>query len=325
VVGPHASTSPRTTLAKLGADVAVLGECEEVIAELASTPVPAWPSCRSIALRADDGAVVTLGGPRTTSLESLPPLRWDPALLARHRHHHHRFDLQPEAPGAEIEWSRGCPFRCTFCAKETHRDRYRKRPLAVVLEELDGLLASGVEYVYFIDEIFLPDEALLQALAERRVRFGVQTRVDLWSLPQLDLLGRAGCVSIEAGVESVSVAGRARLDKRCKLDNSALAERLIHAKRSVAFVQATLMEANEDDADELARFRRELAAEGVWSNEPVPLFPYPGSPDYRRLWGEPDDQAWERAHAHYLGAYEGFSDIQEQRFVHLPVLEGGGE
>src|SRR5690349_1096176 len=35
VVGPHASTTPATTLHKLGAEVAVLGECEEVLPRLA--------------------------------------------------------------------------------------------------------------------------------------------------------------------------------------------------------------------------------------------------------------------------------------------------
>jgi anaerobic magnesium-protoporphyrin IX monomethyl ester cyclase len=53
----------------------------------------------------------------------------------------------------------------------------------------------------------------------------------------------------------------------------------------------------------------------------VPLFPYPSSPDYRRLWGEPDEQAWERAHAHYLRQFEVFSDIQEANPVPLAELE----
>src|SRR5690349_8202100 len=35
VVGPHASTTPATALRKLSADVAVLGECEEVLPRLA--------------------------------------------------------------------------------------------------------------------------------------------------------------------------------------------------------------------------------------------------------------------------------------------------
>jgi hypothetical protein len=54
---------------------------------------------------------------------------------------------------------------------------------------------------------------------------------------------------------------------------------------------------------------------------PGAAVPYPGSPDYRRLWGLPDDGAWERAVDHYLGTYAGFSDIQEQRPLPLAELE----
>src|SRR5574337_903423 len=43
-----------------------------------------------------------------------------------------------------------------------------------------------------------------------------------------------------------------------------------------------------------------LQSNGVWANKPVPLFVYPGSPEYTRRWGEPDDRAWERAHEDYL-------------------------
>jgi anaerobic magnesium-protoporphyrin IX monomethyl ester cyclase len=323
IVGPHASTSPATTLRKLGADAAVLGECEEVVRELAETPIADWPDLPSLATRGADGTVRINGGPRTTDLAALPPLVWPAELLARHQHHHHRFDEGKVGLGAEVEWSRGCPFHCTFCAKETHRDKYRKRPRERVLAEIDGLVAAGVTYVYFIDEIFLPDADLLAALAARPVSFGVQTRIDLWSPTELDALGAAGCVTIEAGVESISPGGRAALDKRCRLDTAELVDLLLRAKRSVPFVQATLMESHADDAAAVAAFRAELQAHGVWANEPVPLFPYPGSPDYRRLFGAPDEEAWERAHAHYLGAFARGSDIQERTFVRLPVLEGG--
>jgi B12-binding domain/radical SAM domain protein of rhizo-twelve system len=220
-----------------------------------------------------------------------------------------------------METSRGCPYHCTFCAKENFRDTYRRRPLQVILEELDGLLGQGVEYIYFIDEIFLPNRPLLEALAERKLRFGVQTRVDLWSKEMLELLGRAGCVSIEAGVESLSAEGRDRLDKKCRVSTDTLTERLIFAKRHVAFVQANLIADALDDPGEIARWRAELQAHGVWANEPVPLFPYPGSPDYRRLWGALDEDAWERAHAYYLARFAKFSDIQEQRPLPLDALE----
>ena len=77
----------------------------------------------------------------------------------------------PTVPGAEMETSRGCPYRCSFCAKENFRDRYRRRPLATILEELEGLIDAGVGYVYFIDEIFLPWRELLEALVLRPVAF----------------------------------------------------------------------------------------------------------------------------------------------------------
>ena len=197
-IGPHASATPAATRQKLGVDLVVRGECEEAIAALA-----------------DDAPIGN--DVLAVDFAKLPPLFWPDEFIARHRHHHHRFDAAPDGPGAEVEASRGCPYACTFCAKLDYRDQYRRRDPTALLLEIDALLAQGVRYLYFIDEIFLPQRPLLEALAERRVAFGVQTRIDLWKPEMLDLLGRAGCVSIEAGVESLTVEGRALLAKKCKL------------------------------------------------------------------------------------------------------------
>ena len=183
------------------------------------------------------------------------------------------------------------------------------------------MIAQHVEYVYFVDEIFLPNAPLLEALREREIEFGIQTRIDLWKPEMLDLLGAAGCVSIEAGVESLTVEGRATLDKQCRMSTDDLAGRLVHARRSVPFVQANLIETANDDPALVAVWREGLRAQGVWANDPVPLYPYPSSPDYRKLWGLPDAQAWERAHAHYLAQFDSFSEIQNERPVPLPDLE----
>ena len=316
-VGPHGSTTPRTTLRKLAVDVVVSGECEEILPLLARGPREAVPS---ICYREGDEFRIN-GGPHASRMEGLPALRWPGGTVARHHHHHHRFDVPPEGPGAEVETSRGCPYHCTFCAKDNFRDDYRKRPVPVVMEEVDGLLAQGVEYIYFIDEIFLPNQPLLEALASRQLKFGMQTRIDLWSRPMIELLGRAGCVSIEAGVESITEEGRGLLDKKCKLDTEQLAERLIFAKRHVDFVQANLLDMKQDDPDAVEAWRKHLEAHGVWANKPVPLFVYPGSPEYTLRWGDADDQAWERAHHDYLTANAEFSDIQEQKPLPLVQLE----
>jgi B12-binding domain/radical SAM domain protein of rhizo-twelve system len=318
VIGPHASTTPGAALRKLDADLAVLGESEEILARLAANAD--WDSVPSIA-RLIDGGVRVQGGPHASDMSRLPALRWADEDVRRHRHHHHRFERQPEGPGAEVETSRGCPYHCTFCAKDNFRDDYRRRPLAAILEEVDALIAQGVEYVYFIDEIFLPNKDLLEALVARDVVFGVQTRIDLWNHAMLDLLGRAGCRSIEAGVESITIEGRNLLDKGSRLTTDALTERLLYARTQVPFVQANLLESGADDPEEVERWRAQLHASGVWANSPVPMFPYPGSPEYTRRWGAADDRAWERAMDDYLRRFDRFSDIQDARPKPLAELE----
>src|SRR5205823_2090926 len=105
------------------------------------------------------------------------------------------------------------------------------------LEEIDRLIDQGVGYVYFIDEIFLPQKGLLEALVDRNIQFGVQTRIDLWKPDLLELLGAAGCVSTECGLESLTVEGREQLAKRCRLDTPELAGLLIKARQHIPFVQ----------------------------------------------------------------------------------------
>jgi anaerobic magnesium-protoporphyrin IX monomethyl ester cyclase len=282
-VGPHGSTTPRAAVSKLGVDGVVMGECEETVAAIAGG---AWGDLPGLAYR-DGSAIRVNGGPLAARFADAPPLVWPGEWVARHDHHHHRFDTEPLHPGAEVETSRGCPYSCSFCAKESFRDRYRRRSVESVIAEILHLQAQGVEYVYFIDE----------------------------------LLGRAGCVSIEAGVESLTHEGRDELAKNCRMDTEELADRLIEAKRHVAFVQANLLEMPQDDEDLIERWRGRLQDAGVWANDPVPLFPYPGSPDYRRLWGLPDDDAWERAVDYYLDTFASFSDLQEVRPRTLAELE----
>ena len=100
-----------------------------------------------------------------------------------------------------------------------------------------------------------------------------------------------------------------------------LAERLIYAKTRVPFVQANLIETRDDEAALVASWRQRLATHGVWANDPVPLYPYPSSPDYRRLWGMPDARAWERAHDYYLAQFGRMSDIQDERPLSLAEIE----
>jgi anaerobic magnesium-protoporphyrin IX monomethyl ester cyclase len=317
-VGPHGSATPTPTLRKLGTDIAIRGECEEVVLALAGGQD--WSNVSSTAyLR--DGQPVIHGPPHASRFLDHPALHWPTDWISRHAHHHHRFDEDRRGFGAEVEASRGCPYECSFCAKIDYRDAYRRRNLAAVVEEIEGLITQGTGYIYFIDEIFLPQKPLLEALVGRGIKFGVQTRIDLWKPNLLRLLGEAGCVSIEAGLESLTVEGRAMLAKRCRLGTEELASLLITARQHVEFVQANLIGVVEDDPALVNYWRSHLIEHGVWANEPVPLYPYPSSPHYRQMWGEPDDLAWERAHEHYLSSFTRFSDIQNDKPQPLRELE----
>src|SRR3954463_4299343 len=243
-VGPHGSTTPKAALRKLAVDIVVMGECEQSLVRLASGERDFAGLCFSEA-----GTIHVNGGPQAVSFKDQPALVWPDEMVRRHHHHHHRFEAEPAGPGAEVEASRGCPYNCTFCAKENFRNKYRKRPAAAVLEEVDSLQRQGVEYIYFIDEIFLPNDELLNGLVGRGLKFGVQTRIDLWKPNMLALLGEAGCVSAECGVESLTVEGRETLAKRCKLSTEELADRLTLAKKHIPFVQANLIEMPQDEDD----------------------------------------------------------------------------
>lgn len=244
--------------------------------------------------------------------------------IESHSHRHHVF--HGAGRGAELEFARGCPWACTFCNKTLFRNQYREREVGEVLREVDALISRGVDYIYFIDEIFGVGKnvlRLLEGVAERKVTIGLQTRIDLWNEETLDLLGNAHCVSMECGIESVTDAGRDALNKNCRIDTDRLSQLLIYAKQRIPWVQANLILNKHDDREVIRAWQSRLKAQGVWVSEPVPMFAYPGSPLYMQTFGVPDEHAWERAHAHYRAQFgdKGYSDIQEQQPAELATLE----
>ena len=242
-----------------------------------------------------------------------------------HSHRHHVFT--GEGCGAELEFARGCPWSCSFCNKTLFRNKFRERPVDAVLTEVDRLRARGVDYIYFIDEIFGVGRnvlKLLDGLAGRKVKIGAQTRIDLWTEETLDLLGRAGCISMEAGVESITDEGRDHLNKNCRMSTGRITELLIYAREKIPWVQANLILTEKDDKAAIRAWQERLKARGVWVSEPVPMFPFPGSPNYVETFGvPPDDEAWERAHRFYTSLFRDrdYSDIQEQKPLPLQKLE----
>jgi len=316
-IGPHGSATPAATLRKLACDVVLRGEPDEILPKLATMP---WMSIEGCCWRShisDSSAVA--------NMRNLNALGFSNYAVERHSHRHHVF-TGDGGRGAELEFARGCPWACSFCNKTFFRNKYRERDVSAVLEEVDRLISRGVTYIYFIDEIFGVGRnvhRLLEGLAERPITVGLQTRIDLWDESTLDLLGRAHCISMECGIESITAEGRDDLNKGCRLSTDRLSELLIYARTRIPWVQANLILTEHDQRDDIRGWQDHLKARGVWVSDPVPMFPFPGTPDYLHMFGPPDDYAWERAHQYYLGTFreKGYSDVQESQPASLEELE----
>lgn len=292
-IGPHGSATPAYVLDQLGCQAVVRGEPELELVRIAqgqASMATVWTGC------SDGGASSHVA---TMDVGLLPALDFAGYPLELRTHRHHVF--WGEGRGAEVEFSRGCPYGCSFCNRHFFRGRFRSRPMELVLAELRALRSRDVDYVYFIDEVFGLGRcrALLDRLAEEQlIQFGCQTRIDLWDERGLERLASAGCISVEFGLESPFPEVQSSVNKGYQMEGNRIIELMAHAKSLIPWVQGDLIELPGTDPELRARteeWRQEAIARGVWVSEPVGLFLYPGSDLHEELLGPVDERAWERA------------------------------
>ena len=292
-IGPHGSATPGYALEQLGCRGLIRGEPEQEIVRLASghpTAATVWAGQPDPA-QSSEVAMANMG--------ALPALDFRDYPLELRTHRHHLF--WGEGRGAEVEFSRGCPYVCNFCNRRFFRGRYRQRPVERLMSELRVLRARGIDYVYFIDEVFGLGRCagLLNRLAEdRAVQFGCETRIDVWDEKRLDSLAAAGCVSVEFGLESPFPDVQSSLNKRFRIDGDRILELMLYAKTRIQWVQGDLMEppgASEELLRKTEVWRQEMIAGGVWVSDPIKAFLYPGTGLHDQLIGPLDDQSWIRA------------------------------
>jgi anaerobic magnesium-protoporphyrin IX monomethyl ester cyclase len=107
--------------------------------------------------------------------------------------------------------SRGCPFRCNWCAKPIFGDSFHARPADQVADEIREMKERyGATHLWFADDIFALNRHWTQQFAREvekrrcRVPFKIQARADLLTADTARALKRAGCVEVWMGVESGS-------------------------------------------------------------------------------------------------------------------------
>ncbi len=163
------------------------------------------------------GAVTRDGdGPAPTFVRHLDDLL--PARdLLRHRGRYYIGQLDP---CASIEFSRGCPWDCTFCSAWTFYGRsYRLKSPACAVAELEAIREPGV---FILDDVaFIQAEhglAIGEAIARKGIqkRYWLETRADvlLRNKEVFELWARIGLKTMFIGLEAVDEEGLKKFRKR---------------------------------------------------------------------------------------------------------------
>lgn len=131
-------------------------------------------------------------------------------------------------PTAPILTSRGCPYRCTYCAGHlTTGYNIRFRSIEKVLEEIEMLYRDyGVREIHIIDDnfTFKRERAIkfCNRILERGIKISLAfpngVRLDTLDEELLRLLKKAGCYSITLGIESGSQRILNDMKKSLKLE-----------------------------------------------------------------------------------------------------------
>jgi anaerobic magnesium-protoporphyrin IX monomethyl ester cyclase len=121
--------------------------------------------------------------------------------------------------------SRGCPYRCNWCARPIYGDSFHVRSAESVADEmLDLERSAGAEHLWFADDVFGLRHRWVAELAdavERRglsVPFKIQSRVNLITPETAGALRRAGCSEVWMGVESGSQKILDAMEKGTRLE-----------------------------------------------------------------------------------------------------------
>ncbi len=153
IAGGHHANMFRERWLSLGIDLIVTGEAERIFADLIEEVAGSRQFDRidGLAFMKDGEYVKTPDVPLLESLDESPVPDWD---LLNMELYNVRID-----PGgglcASIETSRGCIFRCNFCAVPPYwRYSQRYKSIGRVMEEIDMLLKRGVTTLSIVDDGF---------------------------------------------------------------------------------------------------------------------------------------------------------------------------
>ena len=170
-----------------------------------------------------NGQIMVNERERPEHLDKIPFPRWelmDPRKYPMSPHG----AFYKQHPFAPLITSRGCPFGCTFCAAAAvSGKKVRYRSLDNIFEEIRLLQKKfSVREIHIEDDNFSINKNRVIEFSERMLKenlgitwcFPNGLRLDSLDLPSLELMNKAGCHSVNVGIESGNSEILKRIQKK---------------------------------------------------------------------------------------------------------------
>lgn len=139
---------------------------------------------------------------------------------------YHRFWMERiGARMATLMTTRGCPHDCDFCSKPIFGNRFRKRSIPRVMEEVMDIVRLGHDHIWIADDSFTLDldhvRSFCYALidSDLDLRWSCLSRVDSMDADLVSLMARAGCDKVYLGLESGSDETLRLMNKRATVED----------------------------------------------------------------------------------------------------------
>jgi len=264
-----------------GFDSVLIGEVEATLFDLAQ----GLPLDGISGLAYRDARHVHYNSPREvrTDLDSLPLPAWDLVDVEKYRRAwmdaHGYFSLNMVS-------SRGCPYRCNWCAKPVYGNNYHTRsPRSVAAEMLYLKTTLHPDHIWFADDIFALSSKWTKEFAEcvealgSQLPFKMQSRCDLMTRDSVAALRRAGCEEVWMGAESGSQRVLDAMDKGIRVEQIGEARENLrrHGIRSCFFLQFGYPGETWEDIEKTIQVVRQTRPDDVGVSVSYPL---PGTKFY---------------------------------------------
>lgn len=268
------------------ADVIILGEAEETLSQLVEN-FTVNDTVNGIAYLKDGAPVKTAARPLMKNISDLPLPAWDLVDIDAYRSmwlsRWGYFSLN-------VATTRGCPYKCNWCAKPIYGNAYTMRTPQHVVSEIKLLKEKyNFDHIWFCDDIFGMRRNWVIEFAEivqrenLKFRYKIQSRADLLVQEKyVEALAASGCESVWMGAESGSQRILDAMDKGTTIAQIKEANRLLkqYGIKPAFFIQFGYLGETMDDIKQTIALLNECLPDDMGASVSYPL---PGTGFYEKV------------------------------------------